>query len=58
MGEVTFFVLEVADLRVRHTQTQTTPTDVTSPPRADPNFLTHFTAKGGSSIFEWSTLSM
>ncbi len=35
-----------------------THTDVTSPPRADPNFLTHFTTKGGPSIFEWSTLSM
>ncbi len=31
-------------------------TYVTSPPRADPNFLTHFTAKGGPSIFEWSIL--
>ncbi len=32
--------------------------DVTFPPRADPNFLTHFTGKGGPSIFKWSTLSM
>ncbi len=33
-----------------HTHTQTnTYTDVTSPPRADANFLTHFTAKGGPS---------
>ncbi len=37
-----------------HTHTHTH----TSPPRADPNFLTHLTAKGGPSIFEWSTLSM
>ncbi len=35
-----------------------THTNVTSPPRADPNFLMHFTAKGEPSIFEWSTLSM
>ncbi len=38
-----------------HTRTYN---DVTAPPRVDPNFLTHFTAKGGPSIFEWSTLSM
>ncbi len=44
-----------------HTHTHTyiyTHTHTPSPPRADPNFLTHFTAKGGPSIFEWSTLSM
>ncbi len=35
-----------------------THTDITSPPRVDPNFLTHFTDKGGPSIFQWSTLSM
>ncbi len=41
-----------------HTHTHThTHTDVTFPLRADPNFLTYFTAKGGPSIFEWSTLS-
>ncbi len=28
-------------------------TNITSPPRADPNFLTHFAAKDGPSIFEW-----
>ncbi len=27
-------------------------TNITSPPRAGPNFLIHFTAKGGPSIFE------
>ncbi len=43
-------------IHIFHTHARTH-TDVTSP-RADPNFLTHFTAKGGSSIFEWSTLSM
>ncbi len=32
--------------------------DVTSPPRVDPNFVTHFTGKGGLSIFKWSALSM
>ncbi len=42
-----------------HTHTDTdTDTNVTSPPRADANFLTHFIAKGGPSIFEWSTFSM
>ncbi len=40
-----------------HTHTHTY-THNTSPPRADPNFLTHFTAKGGPSLFEWSALSM
>ncbi len=40
-----------------HTHTHTH-MDVTSPSRADPNFLTHFTAKGKPSTFEWSTLSM
>ncbi len=33
-------------------------THTTSPPKADPNFLTQFTAKGGPLIFKWSTLSM
>ncbi len=32
--------------------------DIISPPRVDPNFLTHFSGKGGLSIFKWSTLSM
>ncbi len=42
-----------------HTHTHThTHTDVTSPPRADLNFLTHFTAKDGPSMFQLSTLSM
>ncbi len=42
-----------------HTDRQTDRhTDITSPPTADPNFLTHFTAKDGPSIFEWSTLRM
>ncbi len=31
---------------------------VTFPPRADRNFLTHFTGKCGPSIFKWSALSM
>ncbi len=44
-------------LSLIHARTHTQ-TDVTSPPKADLNFLTHFTAKGGPSIFEWSTLSM
>ncbi len=49
--------------RVTHTHTHThTHTqqerEITFPPRADPTFLTHFTAKGIPSIFEWSTLSM
>ncbi len=36
-----------------HTHTHTErERDVTSPPRVEPNFLTHFTAKGGPSIFE------
>ncbi len=35
-----------------------THTNITSLPRANPNFLTHFTAKSGPSIFEWLTLSM
>ncbi len=35
-----------------------TPLYVTSPPRADLNFLTHFTGKGRLSIFKWSALSM
>ncbi len=35
-----------------------TPLYVTSPPRADQNFLTHFARKGGPSIFKWSALSM
>ncbi len=39
-----------------HTHTHTH--DVTSPPRADQNFLAHFTDKGGPSIFELSTFSM
>ncbi len=35
-----------------------TPLYVTSPPRVDLNFLTHFTGKGQPSIFKWSALSM
>ncbi len=36
---------------ITHTASPHPPrTDVTSPPRADPNFLTHFTAKSGPSI--------
>ncbi len=31
---------------------------LTSSPRADLNFLTHFTGKGRPSIFKWSALSM
>ncbi len=30
---------------------------VTPPPKVDLNFLTHFTGKGGPSIFKWSALS-
>ncbi len=41
------------NLELEHTHT-----DVTSPTRADLNFLTHFTAKGGPLIFEWSPNSM
>ncbi len=32
------------------------PIYLTTPPRADSKFLTHFTGKGGLSIFKWSTL--
>ncbi len=50
----TIFVDTVNQKGLVYTHTQ----DVTSPLRADPNFLTHFTEKGGPSIFKWSTLSM
>ncbi len=35
-----------------------TPLYVTSPLRADLNFLTYLTGEGGPSIFKWSALSM
>ncbi len=35
-----------------------TPLYVTSAPRADLHFCTHFTGKGELSIFKWSALSM
>ncbi len=51
--------LKIQTITHTHTHTHThTQRGITSSPRVDPNFLTHFTAKGGPSIFEWSTLSM
>ncbi len=59
MSTVFFRILwgAIKQKNIENTHTHTH-TDVTSPPRADQNFLTHFTAKGGPSIFEWSTLSI
>ncbi len=48
----------IAGHKISHTHTHTHTHTHATLPRADPNFLTHFTAKDGPSIFEWSTLSM
>ncbi len=52
------FKLKEIQVTHAHTYTQThTNLDVivvTSLPRPDPDFLTHFTGKGGPSIFKWS----
>ncbi len=40
-----------------HTHTHThTHARVTSPPRADPNFITYFVGKSGPAIFKWSAI--